>query len=147
MNRSNKLECYITLGSKGLSGTNTLAYWNPFISYVENELLRLRTQGSISQHLVFFETYEWAQKASVFVLGKTFWPDLLQHSSFLGPYISYTGNEMLWILSQFNNSQIHLSLIKYFVSITVCNVLHTSSLLALNPKARLGRKIIQSQTL
>jgi hypothetical protein len=27
MNGSNKLECYIPLGWKGLPGTNTLAYW------------------------------------------------------------------------------------------------------------------------
>jgi len=27
MNGPNKLECYITLGWKGLPGANTLAYW------------------------------------------------------------------------------------------------------------------------
>ncbi len=30
-NRDIKLECYITLGLKGLPGTNNLAYWGPFV--------------------------------------------------------------------------------------------------------------------
>jgi hypothetical protein len=30
----------------------------------------IRNQGPYSQHIIFFVTYEWDQKARVFVLGK-----------------------------------------------------------------------------
>jgi hypothetical protein len=39
MNWTYELLCYNTLGWKGLSVTNTLAYWTPFVSYEENEVL------------------------------------------------------------------------------------------------------------
>jgi hypothetical protein len=44
---------------------------------------------SYSQRLVFFITYEWAQKAKLFVPGKPFQPNLMCHSSLLGPYTHY----------------------------------------------------------
>jgi len=46
-NGSNKLECYITLGWKGLLGKTTLAYWASFVSYVENELLWMRPRFQV----------------------------------------------------------------------------------------------------
>jgi hypothetical protein len=42
-----------------------------------------------SQRLVFFITYEWAQKAKLFVPGKPFQPNLMCHSCLLGPYTHY----------------------------------------------------------
>ncbi len=42
-----------------------------------------------SQHLNFFVTYEWAQQASVFVRVKPFKLSLMEHSSLLGPFVSY----------------------------------------------------------
>ncbi len=38
-NEPNKLACYIKQRLKGLLKTNTLAYWAPFLSYEENEVL------------------------------------------------------------------------------------------------------------
>jgi hypothetical protein len=40
--RSNKLEWFIFLGQKVLLGTNALAYWAQFVSFEENEALRIR---------------------------------------------------------------------------------------------------------
>jgi hypothetical protein len=37
-------------------------------SYRENEVLYIHPQKSYSQHFIFFVSYEWAQKARVFVL-------------------------------------------------------------------------------
>ncbi len=48
-------------------------------------------------HFIFFVTYDWAQKARVFVTGKPFWPTVVQLSSLLGQYISYEENEVLWM--------------------------------------------------
>jgi hypothetical protein len=42
--KANKLVCYITIGWKGLPGTNALAYFL-FISSEENEVLRIRQEG------------------------------------------------------------------------------------------------------
>jgi hypothetical protein len=39
------------------------------VSYKENELLWIVHLESYSQHFIFFETYEWAQQARVFVPG------------------------------------------------------------------------------
>jgi hypothetical protein len=39
MNGSSKLECYVILGWKVLPGTNTQAYWVPFVNYEESKVL------------------------------------------------------------------------------------------------------------
>jgi len=60
----------------------------PHFKRMQNKrnVLNLR---SYSQRLVFFITYEWAQKAKLFVLGKPFQPNLMCHSCLLGPYTHY----------------------------------------------------------
>jgi hypothetical protein len=42
----NKLKCYITLGWKGLTATNTLAYRAHFLSCDEHEVLWIRLQNN-----------------------------------------------------------------------------------------------------
>ncbi len=51
---SNKLDCYITLGWKGLVRTNTLAYMDQFIIYKENEVLWM-----VSNKLDCYITLGW----------------------------------------------------------------------------------------
>jgi hypothetical protein len=51
--------------------------------------------GAYSQHFIFFATFKWAEEARVFVTGKPFQPDVMKHSSFLGPLISYEENKVL----------------------------------------------------
>jgi hypothetical protein len=53
-----------------------------------------------SQHFIFFETYERAQKANAlhYTHIQRFARD--KYSSLLGPWESYKENEMLWIQSQ-----------------------------------------------
>ncbi len=53
-----KLECYITLGWKGLSVTNTIEYWDIF---EEIEVMRIRTQVPYSPYFMFFVIYKWGQ--------------------------------------------------------------------------------------
>ncbi len=42
MNGPNKLECYITIGLEGLLGASALAFFDPFVSYEENEVLLIQ---------------------------------------------------------------------------------------------------------
>jgi hypothetical protein len=51
--------------------------------------------GLHAQHLMFFVTYKWAKKATVFVPGRPFQPNVMQHSSLLGPFASHEGNKVL----------------------------------------------------
>jgi hypothetical protein len=54
MNGPNKLNSYITLGLKGLPGTNTLAYRVPLESYEENKALKIqRALGTSFTTLIF----------------------------------------------------------------------------------------------
>jgi hypothetical protein len=45
--------------------------------------------GVIFKALRFFVAYNWAQKARVFVTGKSFWPSVINRSSLLGLFVSY----------------------------------------------------------
>ncbi len=47
--RPNKLDCYITLGWKGLSGTNTLAHWGPLIRLPKLKYCEYASRISISE--------------------------------------------------------------------------------------------------
>ncbi len=46
-----------------------------------------------SQHFIFFMTYEWTQKAFVFVPRKPLKPNVIEHSSLLGSFINYKEND------------------------------------------------------
>ncbi len=48
-----------------------------------------------SQHLIFSITYKWAQYARGIAFSKPLQSSLMQHSSFLGPLVSYKENEVL----------------------------------------------------
>jgi hypothetical protein len=49
MNGPNKLECYITLGWKGLLGINTIAYWAQFFAHFVN----------IKRGFILYPTTHW----------------------------------------------------------------------------------------
>jgi hypothetical protein len=60
-----------------------------FISCNENGILCIWDLGTYSQHFIFFVTYDWAQQARM--LDYTWLEKLArdEHSSFLGPFISF----------------------------------------------------------
>jgi hypothetical protein len=62
MSRPIKLEHYITLGYKGFPVTKHHSLLGAFVSYEENEVLRIQPQGPYLQHCIFLLTYEQAQK-------------------------------------------------------------------------------------
>jgi hypothetical protein len=62
---------------------------------------------------MFFITSELAQKPRLFVPGKPLQPSVMEHSSVLGPFISYKENEVLWILPQELYSQLFMFFITY----------------------------------
>ncbi len=49
-----------------------------------------------SEHFIFFTTFEWTQKAVVFVTGKTLQPSVMLHSSWFGAFVSYEEIGLLW---------------------------------------------------
>jgi hypothetical protein len=62
MNKLKELEHYITLGYKGFPVTKHSSLQGAFVSYEENEVLRIWPQGQYLQHCIFLLTYEQAQK-------------------------------------------------------------------------------------
>ncbi len=52
-----------------------------------------RLLGLNLRHFIFFITFEWVQKAKVFVFGKPFQSIVMQHSSLLCPFVSYKAKE------------------------------------------------------
>jgi hypothetical protein len=72
-----KLECYITLGWKGLPRTKFIAYW------------------AHSQHFIFFVTYVCAQEARVLHYTRLERPANDKRSSLLGLFISNEDKEVL----------------------------------------------------
>ncbi len=74
---------------------------SPFVSYKENEVLWIQTQGLYLQNFIFFVTEErswWASElhhtpAETLVREK--------HSSLLSPFVSYEENELLCIWTEY----------------------------------------------
>ncbi len=64
-------------------------YVSLFISYKENEVLRIQSQVMFSQHLIFFISYEWAQSER---LG---WKGLKACQGQTRPFVSYKESEIL----------------------------------------------------
>ncbi len=96
MNLSKKLECYILLSWKACQ-RQPLSLLGLFLSYEENEVLRIRTLGTYWKHFIFFMIYESVQKARLLHTVKLERLDKDKHSSLLGPFLSYEENEVLWI--------------------------------------------------
>ncbi len=66
--------------------------------------------GAIFTTFIFFETYDWAQKAGVLNNNRLEKLASNKHASFLGPFVCFGENEALWILDQDsdNDSANHL---------------------------------------
>jgi hypothetical protein len=69
--------------------------YSSLVQYEETKVLLIRPWGLYSQHFIFFITYEQAQKVRVFVLGKPFQLNVMQHSSLSDQFTSYEENEFL----------------------------------------------------
>jgi hypothetical protein len=67
-----------------------------FLSYKENEVFWKSCLVQYSQYFIFLVTYEWVQKATVFVRGMPFQASVIQHSSLWGSFLSYQENEVVW---------------------------------------------------
>jgi len=94
----------------------------------KRNVLNLR---SYSQRLVFFITYEWAQKAKLFVLGKPFQPNLMCHSCLLGPYTHYVTQYIciytLHTLTHYPNAlHIHIQIRTLFTLHSIRTHTHTT---------------------
>ncbi len=98
----NKLEYYITLGWKGLPGDKHSSLLCTFWSYKENEELRNWPLGLYRQHLIFFVTYKSAQLARTVHYTRLESLTRGEHSSLLGPFLSYKQIEVLrkWLYPQ-----------------------------------------------
>ncbi len=83
--------------------TNKLAYYRNI--YNNYYCKRFKVRGTDSQNFIFCVTYEWAQKASVFVPDEHFQRTEMQHSSLLGQFVRYEENRVLWIQPQGAYSQ------------------------------------------
>ncbi len=57
----------------------------------------MKNSEAVLQHSIFFVTYKWSQKVSVFDNGKPFQPSVMQHSSLLGQFVMHEENDLLWI--------------------------------------------------
>jgi hypothetical protein len=60
-NGPNKLECYITLGWKGLPRKNTLADFTHSQVMKKMKCFEYGPRSHSSQYFIFFITYKWAQ--------------------------------------------------------------------------------------
>ncbi len=85
----------------------------PFVSYVENDMLRIWFIRPYSQCFIFFVIYKWVPKARVFVLAKPFWPIVIQCPSLLVSFVSYIEKDVLriWLLGLYSQ---HLSFFETF---------------------------------
>ncbi len=78
---------------------NTTAYtWDWYCHLVGDRasllvLVTLTLLGS-QYNFTFLASNEWVHKAGVFIPGKPFQASVMQHSSLLGPFLSYEENEM-----------------------------------------------------
>ncbi len=88
-----------------MPGTNTVAYWFPFVIYEENEMLWTQPQRSYSQHVFFFVTYKWPQEARVLQYTSLEMRAMDKHYSLLDPFVSYENDDLLWIQPQRSYSQ------------------------------------------
>jgi hypothetical protein len=91
MNRPNKLECYIALGSKNLDRDIHSSLLGPFISYKENEVLWIWRR----EQFIFFVTYRCAQQARML---NNAWLERFtrdKHSILLDQLVSQKENEIL----------------------------------------------------
>ncbi len=57
MNKKNKVDCYITLGWKDLQRDKHSSLLGQLVSYEENKVLWIESQGLYLQHRIFFLTY------------------------------------------------------------------------------------------
>jgi hypothetical protein len=91
----NKLECYITLGWKGLKWTNTTLL-GPFVSYEEKEVMRIQYLSLIHNALFSSSLMVGPNKPECYItLG---WKGLKwTNTSLLGPFVSYEENEVMRI--------------------------------------------------
>ncbi len=87
--------------------------FGPFASYEENEVLWIRLLISYSQHLIFSETYKWAQEARVLHNTKLEWLVRNKHFSLLGPFANYKENKVLWIRLMLLNLQHFIFFVTY----------------------------------
>jgi hypothetical protein len=55
----------------------------------------MKNSEAVLQHSIFFVTYKWSQKVSVFDNGKPFQPSVMQHSSLLGQFVMHEENDLL----------------------------------------------------
>jgi hypothetical protein len=99
----------------------------PFITYEENKVLQIRTQGPYSQHVIFSASNKWAQLA--IVLHYTWLKRLARdkHSSLLGPFVIYKENKVLRIRPQGPYSQ-HVSFSASYKWAELSIVLHYTRL-------------------
>ncbi len=112
-------------------------FLGPFISYEENKVFWILSQGLYSQHFIFLVTCEWAQYARVFVPAKPFQLSVMYKTFFLGPFVSYDEYEVLWILSQGLYSQHSIFFVTYKWVPAYCYV----TLLRLGPISYAMKKI------
>ncbi len=63
--------------------------------------------GPCSQHSIFSMPWKWTEWARVFVAGKPFELNGMQHSILLGPFLRYYKNEVLGIQLIIGAAKIH----------------------------------------
>ncbi len=87
-------------GKINYGGLNTTAYtWDWYCHLVGDKasLLVLVTLKLLERqyNFTFLVSYEWVNEARVFVPDKPLPASVIQHSSLLGPFLSYEENEMI----------------------------------------------------
>ncbi len=81
----NELQCLSLMRLYKLMYCNTIL-WGSFLSYEENEVLRIQSLVSYQQHFILFLTSEWALWAWVLVLDKALQTSIMKHASLQGPF-------------------------------------------------------------
>jgi hypothetical protein len=66
-NWPNKLDCYITVGWKFLSRTNSLAYWSPFMSYKKMKCFEYGPRGRIHNFSFSSQITNWPNKLDCYI--------------------------------------------------------------------------------
>ncbi len=89
-----KLECFITL-QRRLGTYKNSNLLDPFLSYDEIKVLRIRPLGPFTQNFIFCITYDKTNKLDSFFLAMTFQASITKHFSSLGPFLSYKENKVL----------------------------------------------------
>jgi hypothetical protein len=112
-----------------------------FVSWKEIDVLLIENtaQGPYSQSCIFFVTSKYAQYARVLVPGKPFQPCIMQHSSFLGAFVSCEENEVVSTAPGANPLNKFLNEVFYFY--LSCSILLIEVILSLTIKLSILQKV------